>query len=301
MTEQTTTTADSTTAEGAARPTVALLGTGIMGTGMARNIAGAGLPLTVWNRTRERAEPLADVATVADSPAEAVRGADVVVVMLMDADAVLDVLAQAEPGLREGVVVVQTSTIGPDGTRRVAAWAGEHGVALLDAPVLGTKGPAEQGKLVVLAAGPAAARETARPVLEAVGARTVESDEVGAGSALKLACNSLVASLVESVAESLVLARALGVDPHLVLKAVRGGAMDSPYVQVKGAAMLEDALDEPAFPLAGAAKDTRLIVEAARGAGVELAVAEAVQRRFAAAVDAGQGGADIAATFRAPR
>ncbi|MBC3762540.1 NAD(P)-dependent oxidoreductase [Quadrisphaera oryzae] len=284
-----------------ARPAVALLGTGIMGTGMARNIAAAGLPLTVWNRTRERAEPLADVATVAGSPADAVRGADVVVVMLMDADAVLDVLAQAEPGLRDGVVVVQTSTIGPDGTRRVADWAGQRGVQLLDAPVLGTKGPAEQGKLVVLASGPAAAREAARPVLEAVGARAVEQDEVGSGSALKLACNNLVATLVESVAESLVLARALGVDPHLVLEAVRGGAMDSPYVQLKGTAMLEDALDDAAFPLAGAAKDTRLIVEAARAAGVELAVAEAVQRRFAAAVEAGQGSADLAATFRAPR
>lgn len=281
--------------------TVALLGTGIMGSGMARNIAAAGLPLTVWNRTRARAEPLADVATVAETPADAVRGAEVVVVMLMDADAVLDVLEQASPALADGAVVVQTSTIGPEGTRRAAAWARQRGVALLDAPVLGTKGPAEQGKLVVLASGPAAARERARPVLEAVGARTVEQDEVGEGSALKLACNNLVATLVEGIAESLVLARALGVDPHLFLEAVRGGAMDSPYVQLKGTAMLEDALDDAAFPLAGAAKDTRLIVEAARAAGVRLEVAEAVQRRFAAAEEAGLGGADLAATFRAPR
>lgn len=297
----TTTTETTATDERGATPAVALLGTGIMGTGMARNTAAAGLPLTVWNRTRAKAETLADVATVAETPADAVRGADVVVVMLMDADAVLDVLEQAAPALEDGAVVVQTSTIGPEGTRRVAAWAAERGVALLDAPVLGTKGPAEQGKLVVLASGPAAARDRARPVLEAIGARTVEQDEVGEGSALKLACNNLVATLVEGVAESLVLARALGVDPHLVLDAVRGGAMDSPYVQLKGAAMLEDALDEPAFPLAGAAKDTRLIVEAASAAGVRLEVAEAVQRRFAAAVEAGQGGADLAATFRAPR
>lgn len=297
----TTTTETTATDERGATPAVALLGTGIMGTGMARNTAAAGLPLTVWNRTRAKAETLADVATVAATPADAVRGAGVVVVMLMDADAVLDVLEQAAPALEDGAVVVQTSTIGPEGTRRVAAWAAERGVALLDAPVLGTKGPAEQGKLVVLASGPAAARDRARPVLEAIGARTVEQDEVGEGSALKLACNNLVATLVEGVAESLVLARALGVDPHLVLDAVRGGAMDSPYVQLKGAAMLEDALDEPAFPLAGAAKDTRLIVEAASAAGVRLEVAEAVQRRFAAAVEAGQGGADLAATFRAPR
>ncbi len=297
MTDTTTT----PTATPTATPTVALLGTGIMGTGMARNTAAAGLPLTVWNRTRAKAEPLADVAAVADTPADAVRGADVVVVMLMDADAVLDVLEQASPGLEDGAVVVQTSTIGPEGTRRVAAWAAERGVALLDAPVLGTKGPAEQGKLVVLAAGPATAREKARPVLEAVGARTVEQGEVGEGSALKLACNNLVATLVEGIAESLVLARALGVDPHLVLEAVRGGAMDAPYVQLKGTAMLDDALDDAAFPLAGAAKDTRLIVEAATAAGVRLEVAEAVQRRFAAAVEAGQGGADLAATYRAPR
>jgi 3-hydroxyisobutyrate dehydrogenase len=115
---------------------VALLGTGTMGAGMARTIAAAGHDLRVWNRSPERARALADVATVADDPAEAVRGAEVVVTMLWDADSVESVVREAGAGLAPGTVWLQTSTVGVDGTRRLAALAQEHGLVLVDAPVL---------------------------------------------------------------------------------------------------------------------------------------------------------------------
>ncbi len=125
------------------QPTVALLGTGTMGVGMARNIAAAGIPLRVWNRTREKAEPLAETgATVADSPAEAVRGADVVLTMLYDTASVESALAEARDGLAEGQVLLQQSTVGVEGAERLGALAAELGLVYVDAPVLGTKKPA---------------------------------------------------------------------------------------------------------------------------------------------------------------
>ncbi len=146
------------------KPRVTLLGTGVMGSGMSRSILRAGLPLTVWNRSADKAAPLADAgATVAETAADAVRDADVVVVMLFDADAVLEVLAEVAPALRPGAVVLQSSTVGVEGTRRIAALAAEHGVRLVDAPVLGTRGPAEQGLLVHLVSGSEDDIAVARP------------------------------------------------------------------------------------------------------------------------------------------
>src|SRR5829696_402764 len=177
-------------------PTVALLGTGTMGSGMARNIAAAGLPLRVWNRTRERAEELADVATVAESPADAVADADVVLTMLFDADSVADTMGAARAGLEPGTVWLQQSTVGVAGTERLLRLAAELGLALVDAPVLGTKKPAEDGTLVVLASGPTEVRERVAPVLDAVGSRTLWVGKAGAGSRLKLAANAWVFTVV---------------------------------------------------------------------------------------------------------
>ncbi|MGZ4495382.1 MAG: NAD(P)-dependent oxidoreductase, partial [Nocardioides sp.] len=136
-------------------PTVALLGTGLMGAGMARNIAKAGLTLRVWNRSADKAAPLADAgATVAATPAEAVEGADVVVTMLFDTDSVAATMREAAPGLSGDAVWLQMATVGIAGTDTLAGLARELGVAFVDAPVLGTRKPAEDGTLVVLASGP---------------------------------------------------------------------------------------------------------------------------------------------------
>ena len=135
-------------------PSVALLGTGTMGVGMARNIAEAGLPIRVWNRTRDKAEALAEVATVAGSVPEAVDGADVVITMLWDTDAVATTMEQARGHLAEDAVWLQQSTVGVAGCARLRDLAADLGSTYVDAPVLGTRKPAEDGALVVVASGP---------------------------------------------------------------------------------------------------------------------------------------------------
>jgi 3-hydroxyisobutyrate dehydrogenase len=278
------------------RPTVALLGTGTMGAAMARNRAAAGLPLRVWNRTASRARPLADVATVADTAAAAVDGADVVVTMLYDGAAVESTMEGLT--LAPDAVWVQSATVGIDGTERLASLAESLGVAFVDAPVVGTKQPAEDGALVVLASGPTSARPVVDPVFAAIGSRTMWVGEAGAATRLKLVVNGWVFTVLEGVADSMALARDLGLDPALFLEAVRGGATDAPYVQIKGSAMLSDSFD-PAFALAGALKDADLVLEAASSAGTDLAALPAVRDHLKRAVDAGHGDLDMAATWKA--
>jgi 3-hydroxyisobutyrate dehydrogenase len=271
---------------------IALLGTGIMGSGMARNIVKAGLPLTVWNRTRDKAEGLG--AEVADTPGEAVAGAGVLVTILADAATTEKAVREAAP--TPGTIWLQQATVGVDGCARLAEVADELGLVYVDAPVLGTKGPPQAGQLTVLASGPDDVRETLAPVLDAIGAKTLWLGAAGQGSRLKLVANSWVLTVVEGVAESLALAKALGLDPQSFLDVIKGGALDAPYVQAKGGAMLSGDL-EAQFPLWGAAKDARLIQEAGRSAGVDLAITEAARRHFERAMADGHGDLDMAATY----
>ena len=277
-------------------PTVALLGTGIMGAGMARNIAKAGMPLRVWNRSSDKAKALADVAHVADSVADAVDGADIVLTMVYDADSVIETMEQTRGHLGPDVVWLQQSTIGVDGSDRVIGLAKDLEVTLVDAPVLGTRKPAEDGALVVLASGPEEARTTVTPVFDAVSSRAMWVGEAGAGTRLKLAANAFVGTLLEGIADSLALTRDFGLDPALFLEALSGGAMDAPYVQLKGKAMLSGQY-EPAFTLAGALKDVDLILAAAEAAGTDLGPLPGVRAHFARAVDAGHGDLDMSATY----
>ncbi|MFL6062256.1 MAG: NAD(P)-dependent oxidoreductase [Marmoricola sp.] len=271
---------------------VALLGTGIIGSGMARNLAAAGLETVVWNRTRSKAEGLG--AGVADSPAQAAEGAAVLITVLADGDTVEAAVRQAAPA--RGTIWVQSATVGVEACARLAALAEDLGLLYVDAPVLGTRGPAAAGELVVLASGPEDARAPLEPVLDAVSSKVLWLGEAGAGSRLKLVVNAWVLTIVEGVAESLALARALGLDPQLFLDAVRGGGLDAPYVQLKGAAMLAGDFD-PQFPLWGAAKDARLVQEAGAAVGLELAVAAALCEHFERAVADGHGDKDMSATF----
>jgi 3-hydroxyisobutyrate dehydrogenase len=178
----------------------------------------------------------------------------------------------------------------------MVALAKDLGVTLVDAPVLGTRKPAEDGALVVLASGPEEAREAVTPVLDAIGSRTMWVGEAGGGSRLKLAANAWVATALEGVAESLALTRDLGLDPALFLEAVAGGAMDAPYVQLKGKGMLAGEF-APAFTLAGALKDVDLILAAASDAGTDLGLMPSIREHFARAVDAGHGDLDMSATY----
>lgn len=279
---------------------VAVLGTGTIGAPIARNIRGR-FAVNAWNRTRSRADALAaDGVEVFDDPAAAVEGADVVVTVLKDGPAVLEAMEAAAPGLAEGAVWVQISTVGAEAVGGLAEFAEGHGLVFYDAPVLGTKQPAEKGLLTVLAAGPeGAGRAAADAVFGAIGARTVWVGEApGAASRLKLALNSYVFALTHGTAEALSLARALGVDPALVVDAVKGGPLDSGYFQGKAAAILAEEY-EPSFTVDNAAKDARLVVEAARAADVSLDLAEAGLRRFERAAERGHGGKDMAATYLA--
>jgi 3-hydroxyisobutyrate dehydrogenase len=283
--------------------TVSLLGTGIMGAAMARNLARAGHRVRVWNRTRAKAEPLAaDGAYVADTPSEAVRGADVVLTVLHDGDAVVEVMRQAAPGLPRGAAWVQSTTAGPEAVAELAELAHVHGLVFFDAPVLGTREPAEAGKLVVLAAGPVEARAAVVPVFDAVGARTVWTGEDAAdGSAtrLKLVTNSWVLAVTHATGEVLALAQALGVDPRDFLDTVAGGPLDMGYLRAKAALVLEDRLTPPSFALATAAKDADLVVRAARRGGVRLDLAEAGAERFRRAAAQGHADEDMAASYHA--
>ena len=278
---------------------IAFLGTGIMGFPMARNLATASAEhhVRAWNRSPEKAQGLAEhgVGVVADA-AEAVAGADVVVTMLTDGPATLEVARLMLDGVSDGAVWWQAGTVGLDADRELAALAREHGVAYLDGPVLGTRQPAEQGALIVLASGPAAARERCASLFAAVGSRTVVvSDEAGAGSRLKLVVNGWLGALTVAAADAILLARALDLDPQLFLDTVKGGPLDVAYLQLKGGAMLAGEFDPPSFPLRHAAKDVRLVRDAARAAGAELALPPAILARFEAAEERGHGDADMAA------
>lgn len=279
--------------------TIAVLGTGTMGAPMARNLAAAGFTVQAWNRTHDKAEPLArDGITLADSPAAAAAGVDVLITMLFDAAAVREVADEALGALPAGALWLQMSTVGAAGTRELAALAEDHGVAFVDAPVLGTKAPAENGTLVVLASGDPSVQERCAPVFDAVGSRTLWVEGGAGASGLKLVVNSWVATLIEGIAEAVALAEASGLDPAQFLDAIKGGPTDTVYAQVKGSAMLARDFTT-SFSLSGALKDTGLILELAEEVGVEMAVTAAVRRHMALAVEMGHGDQDMGATYYA--
>jgi 3-hydroxyisobutyrate dehydrogenase len=269
-----------------------------MGLAMSRSLLRAGFGVRAWNRSPEKAEPLAgDGATVVSTPAEAAQGAAVLITMLSDGDAVLETIEQALPGAERGPIWLQMSTIGIDATERCIELADRSGLVFVDAPVLGTKQPAEEGKLVILASGPDQARNAVQPIFDALGQRTLWVGPAGKGSRLKLAINAWIVAVVEGAAETLALAEGLGIDPKLVLEAVKDGPLDMPYLRLKGGMMIERNF-EPSFRLELAAKDARLAAEAAERAGLDLTLVQAVASRFAQAAEE-HGDEDLAATYLA--
>jgi 3-hydroxyisobutyrate dehydrogenase len=275
----------------------AVLGTGIMGSAMARNLAAAGLPTTVWDRSPGATAPLAEAgALVAASPAEAVRDADVVITMLPTAEVVNSVIfdggvAQA---LAQGAVWAQMGTIGLAATADIASRLGElrPDVLFVDAPVSGSKGPAEAGQLLILASGPAAAAATADPVFSVLGRKTVWLGEAGQGSAMKLAVNAYMSILIEGVAEALELAGRLGIDEARLAECIEGGPLDAPIADAKLHKM-EQGDFAPEFPLEWALKDVDLAIGAASGDSLPLLAA--LSRQWRAAVQAGHGREDVSA------
>ena len=281
--------------------TVAVLGTGIMGAAMARNLLRAGHEVHVWNRDQAKTVALADAgAQVASSPAQAVAGADVVLTMLFDAAAVTEVVRQAATGIRPGTAWVQSTTVGVHDAAALADLAGEVGLDRVEAPVSGTREPAEAGQLLVIAAGPEAVRERVAPVLDAIGARTVwTGDDPAAGSAtrLKLVVNSWVIAASNAAGEILALAEVLGVDPRQFFDLIDGGGLDLPFLRTKAALILDDRLEPASFAVDTSLKDARLILDAARELGLRLDGAEASAARLERVAAQGRAKQDMAAAY----
>lgn len=285
----------------AGRETVAFLGLGGMGRGMAANAVRAGLPTVVWNRTPGAARALADLgARVAGSAAEAVAEAAIAVTMVTDADAVSAIVVDQGmlAALPPGAVWAQMSTIGLAGTERLAATVQRErpDVVFLDAPVAGSRGPAQAGQLAIYASGPTTARDRVTPLFDAIGQRTIWVGPVGQGSRLKLANNMLLAFLAEGIAESVALARTLGIGTETLLTALAGNPILPPWGEAKLHRMARDDYS-PEFPLSLALKDIHLALDAVDPA--QFTVAGCLTAQWQRALDRGFGGDDLTVIARA--
>ena len=277
--------------------TVAVLGTGIMGSAMARNLAAAGLLTTVWDRSPSATASLSDAgALVAASPEEAIRAARLVITMLPTAAVVESVIfgGGAAEAFTRGAVWAQMGTLGVAATSEIAGRLGQlrPDVMFVDAPVSGSKGPAEAGQLLILASGPREADDIVRPAFSAIGRKTVWLGEAGQGSRMKLVVNAYMSTLIEGVAEALELASQLGIDDVRLAEAIEGGPLDAPIADAKLHKMARGDF-APEFPLEWALKDVDLAIAAADSGTLPLLAA--LSRQWRVAVDAGHGREDVSA------
>jgi 3-hydroxyisobutyrate dehydrogenase len=279
---------------------VAMLGLGAMGHGMAASALRAGIPTIVWDRRAEAAEDLAELgAQVTRAAADAARRAAIVVTMVTDADAVISIARDQGmlAALAPGAIWAQMSTIGMAGIDRVAAMVrGERpDVLLLDAPVSGSREPAERGQLTIFASGPAEARSRVDPLFGALGQRTFWVGEAGAGTRLKLVNNTWLAFANEAVAASVALGRRLGLETTTMVDVLGGSSLVSPWQAAK-LRRIADGDFSAQFALSLALKDVHLALQAA-GDG-QFAVLARLADEWQQAVDQGLGGQDLTVVER---
>jgi 3-hydroxyisobutyrate dehydrogenase-like beta-hydroxyacid dehydrogenase len=270
-----------------------------MGLAMARNLLGAGFPLVVWNRTAGRCAPLAAAgARVADEPA-ALATADVVVTMVSDGEAARSVLVESGllDDLRPGSVVLEMSTIGPTAAAELAAEALRHDVHLLDAPVSGSVSVAEAGQLFAMVGGDREAYELVTPVLDAMTKGHLLLGPSGAGAAMKVAVNSMIAVTNESIAETLALAERFGIERERAYDVLAGGALASPFLLYKRGAFLHPETEPVAFTTALMRKDTALAQDLASRLGVRIPAAAAAACVLEEALGSGLADADMASVI----
>jgi 3-hydroxyisobutyrate dehydrogenase len=280
---------------------VAFLGIGTMGHAMATRALSAGIPTIVWNRDPKATRDLADLdAEVAESSADAARRAAIVVTMVTDADVVLAIAKDQGmlAALAPGAIWVQMSTIGVAGIKRVETLVETErpDVVLIDAPVSGSKEPAEQGQLTIFASGPDAVRSRLDPLFDALGHRTIWVGPVGAGSKLKLVANAWLALAAEAVNTSAALARRLGLETESVMNALGGGPLVSPWQAAKLKRIAQDDFSAQ-FALSLALKDVRLALEAAGGDSFRALACLADE--WQEVVDLGLGSSDLTVVTRA--
>lgn len=283
---------------------VALLGLGIMGGGMAHNLLKAGFPLIVYNRTREKAQPFADAgAQIAATPREAAQNADVVVVMVANDDASQALWLAADgalAGVREGAILIDSSTLTPDFVRELAQQAQNRGCTFLDAPVRGSKAQAEAGELNFLVGGDAVVLERARPVLEAMGRRIDHLGPVSSGATMKLVNNLMGGVQIAVLAEGLRLAEQAGLDMDQVVPLIINGAPGSPLVKGKAARIAAHDYHTE-FALRWMHKDLGYALSAADQYGLDLPTVAAARRLYEIAIERGHGDDDFAAVGEALR
>jgi 3-hydroxyisobutyrate dehydrogenase len=282
-------------------PKLAVLGLGTMGAAMAGTALRSGVPVVVWNRRPGAGTDLAgEGAEVAGSVREAVAKADVVITMVTDAEAVLSIATEEGllAGLKSGAVCAQMSTIGVEGTERIAAIAQKQrpDAYFVDAPVSGSKGPAEQGSLLIFASGPQDARSRVAPVFEALGERTIWLGPAGHGSRMKLVNNVMLAFTAEGVANAFAAARRLGLETASVIDAFDGGPLVSPWEAGKFPRIARSDYS-PQFALALALKDVHLALSAA-GAD-RFPVLAALANEWSELVERGEGQEDVTVVTRA--
>jgi 3-hydroxyisobutyrate dehydrogenase len=287
-------------AQSSSKTAVAVLGTGTMGTPIARNLLAAGFPVSVWNRTAAHAAPLADDgARLASSPADAAKDADIVLTMVANGAAVSEAMSGSEGALeamRPGSIWIQMATVGVDWIDRLGDLAKTRDIDLIDAPVSGSSGPAHDGTLIVLASGPEAARGRVQPTFDVIGGQTLWLGPAGYGTRMKIVLNNWLVTQVESAAETVALAEALGLDPHLFPEAIDGAPLGSPYAVAKAKAMIAGNY-EPGFPLRHAFKDAGLSLDAARERDLDLPLTSALVARWRQAIADGHQDEDVSSVF----
>ena len=275
---------------------IAFLGLGIMGRPMAANLVKAGHEVSVWNRS---ARQHIEGATTAVSPADAARDADIVWMSVADTAAVERLIFSSdgvEQSLREGMLIVDSSTISPSATVRFARRVAEKGVHWIDAPVTGSKIGAENGQLTFIVGGPAETVEALDPLFKAMGKNVIRVGDVGKGQAAKIAMNLQIALIYEGFAEGLTLATKLGVEPSKMIELVQATMIRSGVTDYKAPFVLRRDYS-PNFPLRLMHKDIRIMLESAKEVRVKLPALETVEEIYDLATEEGYADLDYAATL----
>ncbi|WP_334184870.1 NAD(P)-dependent oxidoreductase [Novosphingobium sp.] len=280
---------------------VAVLGLGIMGSGMARQLLAAGFEVAVWNRSADKAAPLVEAgARIARTPGDAATGADVVVAMLAD-DTVSRAVWTGEAGalaaMANGAIAIDCSTLTGGWVAELSGLAEARGLHFLEAPVTGSRDQAAQGALRFLVGGESEVLVNARPVFDAMGSTVVHLGPVGSGATVKLANNFLCGVQAASLAEALALIEKRGLDVELAMSILTDGAPGSPLLKAVSRRMIDHAF-EPHFLVPLMAKDLGYAGQALTEAGIVSAIAEAAKARFMEADEAGHTDRDIAAVIQ---
>lgn len=277
---------------------VGFLGLGTMGNAMASNLAKAGMPLVVWNRTPSKAEPLLRLgAKAGKSPARVAADVDVVITMVSqpkDVEAIVLGPDGVLEGLKPHAVLIDMSTVSPATSRKLAGAVTTKHAEFLDAPVVGSKGPATEGALVILVGGLPTTLERCRPILSTMGKTIIHAGGIGMGSALKLSTNLMLAHLVAGFSEGLLLVQRAGLDPKRYLEVLEASTFRSPWYQTKGSGMVKREFAAH-FALKHMHKDLRLMSELAQEAKIRLPVTAAIEHLFAAAEASGRAELDYSA------